>query len=109
MLLDGESGGGAAATKPLASAKCSKADGNGGFEARLAELVLEYAQAGDVVVPLDGRLSLRADLGIESLSLVSLVGVELGADVTDGGVDLQGLRTIADLFALARALGEARG
>jgi acyl carrier protein len=83
-----------------------------GFDARLADLVLEYAETGDLRLPLDARLSLRGDLGIESLSLVSLVvriGEELGTDIADRGVDLQGLRTVADLTALVGSLQQSNG
>ncbi len=83
-----------------------------GFDGRLADLVLEYAETGDLRLPLDARLSLRGDLGIESLSLVSLVvriGEELGTDIADRGVDLQGLRTVADLAALVGSLQHSGG
>jgi acyl carrier protein len=77
---------------------------------RVERLVSEYAQR---VPPgsLDPRLSLRDDLGVESLSLVSLVvrlGDDLGADVTEAGLELGGIATVGDLVALARRLaGEA--
>jgi acyl carrier protein len=58
----------------------------------------------------DPRLSLRDELGIESLSLVSLVvrlGDELGVDASDDALDLAGLKTVGDLVALARRFGQA--
>jgi acyl carrier protein len=82
--------------------------GRGGLlEERVGLLVLEYAQALDAGLPLNAALSLREDLGVESLSLVSLIvrlGDELGADVAERGVDLGALRTFGDLIALARLL-----
>jgi acyl carrier protein len=73
---------------------------------RVERLVSEYAQR---VPPgsLDPRLSLRDDLGVESLSLVSLVvrlGDDLGADVTEAGLELAGIDTVGDLVALAQRL-----
>jgi acyl carrier protein len=77
------------------------------MEDRIGRLVLEYAQSGDARPPLNPALSLREDLGVESLSLVSLIvriGDESGADVAERGVDLARLRTVGDLVALARLL-----
>jgi len=75
-------------------------------EDRVTRLLAGYAQRPLGARP-DARLSLRDDLGIESLSLVSLVvrlGDELGVDAADDALDLAGLRTVGDLVALARRL-----
>jgi acyl carrier protein len=77
----------------------------------VGRLLAEYAQKA-APEPLDPRLSLRDDLAIESLSLVSLVvrlGDELGADAADESLELGGLATVGDLIDLARRLeGRAR-
>ncbi len=75
-------------------------------EALVERLVLEYAQnvPGH---PLDPRLSLRDDLAIESLSLVSLtlrIGDELGVDVLEAGLELGDVKTVADLVGVAEKL-----
>jgi acyl carrier protein len=77
------------------------------LEALVERLVGEYAQSLPEGRPLDLRLSLREDLVIESLSLVSLalrLGDEFGVDVTEAGVELGGLRTLGDLVSMARTL-----
>jgi acyl carrier protein len=80
-------------------------------EARVERLVLEYAQSLPAGRPLDPRLSLRDDLVIESLSLVSLtlqLGDELGVNVVDAGIELGGLKTLGDLVVMARMLSRTR-
>jgi acyl carrier protein len=80
-----------------------------GAEDRVTRLLSGYAQKPLGARP-DPRLSLRQDLGIESLSLVSLVvrlGDELGVDAADDALDLSGLVTVGDLVALARRLESA--
>ena len=80
-------------------------------EARVERLVLEYAQSLPAGRPLDPSLSLRDDLVIESLSLVSLtlqLGDELGVNVMDLGIELGELRTLGDLVAVARLLLRAK-
>ena len=80
-------------------------------EEQVTRLLAGYAQRPPGSRP-DPRLSLRDDLGIESLALVSLVvrlGDELGVDASDDGLDLAGLSTVGDLGALARRLGNGRG
>src|ERR1700729_470535 len=80
-------------------------------EARVERLVLEYAQSLPTGRPLDPGLSLRDDLVIESLSLVSLtlqLGDELGVNVMDLGIDLGGLRTLGDLVSMARTLSRQK-
>jgi acyl carrier protein len=81
------------------------------LEARVERLVLEYAQSLPKSRPLDPRLSLRDDLVIESLSLVSLtlqLGDELGVNVVDLGIELGELRTLGDLVSMARTLSGVR-
>jgi acyl carrier protein len=76
-------------------------------EARVERIVLEYAQSVPEARPLDGRLSLRDDLAIESLSLVSLtlrIGDEIGVDIMEVGVELGGVKTLADLVRVAKSL-----
>ena len=79
------------------------------LEARVERLVLEYAQSVPPERPLPPGLSLRNDLAIESLSLVSLalrLGGELGVDIVEQGVELGKLSTVGDLLDVARALTE---
>lgn len=76
------------------------------LEGWVAGLLAEYAQRPPGNPP-DAALSLRDDLAIESLSLVSLVvrlGDELGVDAAEESLELQGLATVGDLLALARRL-----
>lgn len=78
------------------------------LETWLTRLLAEYAQK-PVSAPLDPQLSLRDDLAIESLSLVSLVvrlGDKLGVDAANDDLDLSGLRTVGDLVAMAHRLEE---
>ncbi len=80
------------------------------LEGLVERLVLEYAQ-NLPARPLAARLSLRDDLAIESLSLVSLtlcLGDELGVDVLEAGLELGGVKTIADLVGVARELAARR-
>ena len=81
------------------------------LEARVERLVLEYAQSLPPGRPLDPRLSLRNDLVIESLSLVSLtlrLGDELGVDVVELGFELGDVKTVADLVGMARTISLAK-
>ena len=76
------------------------------LEAWLTRILGEYAQR-PVQGPLDPRLSLRDDLAIESLSLVSLGvrrGDKRGVDAADDSLDLSGLATVGDLVSLAHRL-----
>lgn len=78
-------------------------------DARVVALVREYA-TNPPVGPIDPRASLRGDLGVDSLSLVSVavtLGDELGVDLVEWGADLGKLVTLADLVALAHALAAA--
>ena len=77
-------------------------------EQRVSSLVLEYAQAPSIA-PVAATMSLRRDLSIDSLSLVSLVlrlGEELGVDLVERGIELRGLDTVGDLVALGHSLTE---
>lgn len=77
--------------------------------ARVAALVLEYSHSPPVG-PLDPKASLRNELGVDSLSLVSVavaLGDELGVDLVEWGADLAKLVTLEDLTALAHALARA--
>jgi hypothetical protein len=81
------------------------------LEARVERLVLEYAQSIPKGRPLDARLSLKDDLAIESLSLVSLtlrLGDELGVDVVDIGLELGNLSTFGDLLGVAQQLSRLK-
>jgi acyl carrier protein len=84
------------------------------LEEMVTRLVLEYAQ--DVPAgprPLDPALSLRGDLAVDSLSLVSLMvrlGEEFGVmDLEEWGAELQTLQTVGDLVDFGRALERSRG
>ena len=77
------------------------------LETCVERLVLEYAQSAPAERPLQAGLSLRNDLAIESLSLVSLalrLGGELGVDIVEEGVELGQLSTVGDLLNVARTL-----
>lgn len=76
-------------------------------EARVERLVSEYAAQLPAERPLDARLSLRDDLAIESLSLVSLtlrLADELGVDVVALDVELGEVKTLGDLVRVAQTL-----
>ena len=76
-------------------------------DARVEALVREYAQSPIANSGLDPKASLRRDLGIDSLSLVSVavaLGDELGVDLVEWGADLSKLETLGDLVALGHAL-----
>ena len=77
------------------------------LESLISNILLEYAQAAPTTFPLSPSLSLRDDLAIESLSLVSIVlrlGEEFGVDVVDSALELGSLRSVSDLLALGRNL-----
>ena len=79
------------------------------MEARVSRLALEYATNVPPERPLPVGLSLRNDLAIESLSLVSLtlrLGDELGVDVVDLGIDLGPVVTLGDLVNFGRRLAK---
>jgi len=77
------------------------------IEEKITRLLLEYAQNTVPERPLPPALSLRADLAIESLSLVSValrLGEELSVDIVESGLELGRLDTVGDLIAAAHAL-----
>ncbi len=79
-------------------------------EARVERLVSEYAESVPVARPLDPRLSLREDLAIESLSLVSLtlrLADELGVNVDELDLELGEVKTFGDLVRVAQTLSRA--
>ncbi len=78
-------------------------------DARITALVREYAQ-NPPSGPLDPKASLRNDLGVDSLSLVSVtvsLGDEFGIDLVEWGADLGKLETLGDLVELGHALPRA--
>ena len=79
-------------------------------EARVERLISEYAESVPTERPLDTRLSLRDDLAIESLSLVSLtlrLADELGVNVEELDIELGDVKTLGDLVRVAHALARA--
>ena len=76
-------------------------------EASVERLVVEYAGNLPARRPLEASLSLKDDLAIESLSLVSLtirLGQELGLDVAELGLEFGEMRTVGDLVRVAHSL-----
>jgi acyl carrier protein len=81
------------------------------MEARVTRLALEYATTAHSARPLPPELTLRNDLSIESLSLVSLtlrLGDELGVDVVEAGVDLGPVVTLGDLVNFGHRLAKLK-
>lgn len=81
------------------------------LEERITRLLVEYAQSIPDERPLDPALSLRKDLAIESLSLVSLtlrLGDELAVDVVEMGLELGKLETFGDLVRVGRLLMDSK-
>jgi acyl carrier protein len=79
--------------------------------ARVERLVREFSQGLPAGRPLDGKLSLKNDLAIESLSLVSLtlrLGDELGVDVVEMGLELGAVETLGDLVKVADTISRAK-
>jgi acyl carrier protein len=79
--------------------------------ARVERLIREFAQGIPAGRPLDGKLSLKNDLAIESLSLVSLtlrLGDELGVDVVEMGLELGAVDTLGDLVRVADTIARAK-
>ncbi len=79
--------------------------------ARVERLVREFAQGLPAGRPLDGKLSLKNDLAIESLSLVSLtlrLGDELGVDVVEMGLELGDVKTLGDLVQVADTISRSK-
>lgn len=80
------------------------------MEERIHSILAEYAGAEAVALPLVRSLQLRADLGIESFSLVSIVvrlSDDLGIDPARAELELQRLETVGDLIALGETLSRA--
>ena len=77
-------------------------------EETIAKLLTEYAQAQvPATLPLNQALSLRGDLEIDSLALVSLtirLGEEFNVDVVETGIEFGQLQTVGDLMEVARKL-----
>lgn len=81
------------------------------MEACVTRLVVEYAASVPDERPLSPLLTLRGDLAIESLSLVSLairLGDEIGVDVVDAGIDLGPVKTLGDLVEVGNKLTALR-
>jgi acyl carrier protein len=82
--------------------------GGNGVEEMVARLLKEYAQTQvPASRPLNHQLSLRGDLELDSLSLVSLtirLGEEFNVDVVESGIELGQLETVGDLIGVARKL-----
>jgi acyl carrier protein len=78
------------------------------LEQRVTRLVIEYAQTPPTgPSPLDPKLTLRGDLAIDSLALVSLairLGEEFGVDIVESGVEFGQLQTVGDLTEIAQKL-----
>lgn len=83
-------------------------EGDAALDQKVDNLILEYAQNRPAGGPsLDGALTLRGDLAVDSLALVSLtirLGEELGVDVVESGLDFSTMQTVADLRGIARQL-----
>jgi acyl carrier protein len=82
------------------------ATATGALDERVTRLVAEYAQSRPEG-PLHPRLTLRGDLAIDSLALVSMtirLGEEFGVDIVESGVELGQLETVGDLAAIAQKL-----
>ncbi len=70
---------------------------------RITRLLLQHAQSGDLARQLSPRLSIRNELGVDSLSLVSVLvelGAELNIDITESGVELSRIETVGDLIGI---------
>lgn len=77
------------------------------IEDRVAGILLEYASNTPPSGPLNSSLTLRNDLGIESLSLVSVVlrlGEECGVEMMDSSLEIRTLETVGDLISLGHSL-----
>ena len=74
---------------------------------RVASVLAEYAPVMPANRPLPGGLSLRQDLALDSLALVSVLirlGNDFGVEVGDQDFDLAGLATVGDLVDLVERL-----
>lgn len=78
-----------------------------GVESAVRKLVLEYASVAPRGQTVRLEASLRSELEIDSLALVSLtlrLGDELGIDFATADIDLSEVATVGDLVALGHAL-----
>jgi acyl carrier protein len=76
----------------------------------VATVLAEYAPVMPANRPLPEGFSLRQDLALDSLALVSVLirlGNDFGVDVDDQEFDLAGLETVGDLADLADQLALA--
>lgn len=74
---------------------------------RVASVLAEYVAVMPANRPLPAVLSLRQDLALESLALVSILirlGNEFGIDIGDQEFDLGNLDTVGDLADLVEKL-----
>ena len=74
---------------------------------RVASVLAEYVPVMPANRPLPEGLSLRQDLALDSLGLVSVLirlGDDFGIDVDDQEFDLAGLETVGDLADLVEKL-----
>jgi acyl carrier protein len=74
---------------------------------RITRLLIQYAQSAGPTRPLAPTLSIREELAVESLSLVSVLvdlGAELEVDINESGVELSRIQTVGDLIALGERL-----
>lgn len=79
------------------------------LEAKVSRLITEYSQAPSAggAAPFDHKLTLRGDLAIDSLALVSLtirLGEEFNVDIVESGLEFGELQTVGDLVAIAEKL-----
>jgi acyl carrier protein len=77
---------------------------------RVASVLAEYVPVMPANRPLPEGLSLRRDLALDSLGLVSVLirlGDDFGIDVDDQEFDLAGLETVGDLADLVEQLALA--
>ena len=77
---------------------------------RVASVLAEYVPAMPATRPLPEGLSLRLDLELDSLALVSVVvrlGDDFGIDVSDQDFDLAEVQTVGDLANLVEQLAQS--
>lgn len=77
---------------------------------RVASVLTEYAPVMPANRPLPGGLSLRQDLALDSLALVSVLirlGGDFGVEVGDQEFDMARLETVGDLVDLVERLALA--
>ena len=77
---------------------------------RLENVLADYAPVMPTNRPLAGGLSLRQDLGLDSLALVSILvrfGDDFGIDMADQEFDFAGIETVSDLHHLLQQLAPA--